>query len=185
MLFESYFYEGKDDMTKFKLFCDMDGVLSNFYKAFDDMGEELNLGLTFHQYEKKYGDDKLWDLIHSKGKEQFWSDMSWNNGGKKLWNHIKQFNPTILSAPSKSKYCVDGKTVWVKRELGENIPFIFERHKYKYANDSSILIDDNEKKINDWITKGDGIGILHKSTEDTIKQLKLYGFQTIFFRIVG
>jgi hypothetical protein len=36
--------------------------------------------------------------------------------------------------------------------------------------ENSILVDDTKKKINGWRAAG-GIGILHKNTKDTIKQL--------------
>jgi hypothetical protein len=47
-------------------------------------------------------------------------------------------------------------------------------NKKDYARPNSILIDDNVKNIADWIGAG-GIGILHTSAEDTIKQLKKLG----------
>ena len=43
--------------------------------------------------------------------------------------------------------------------------------KQNYATPDSILIDDRENNINQWIASG-GIGILHTSASDTIKQLK-------------
>ena len=39
-------------MSEFKLYCDMDGVLCNFNKGFQDLNDE---GLTFDQYEEKHG----------------------------------------------------------------------------------------------------------------------------------
>ena len=46
--------------------------------------------------------------------------------------------------------------------------------KAKYANKDSILIDDRKQNIDHWIESG-GIGILHTSAKDTIKQLKKLG----------
>ena len=43
--------------------------------------------------------------------------------------------------------------------------------KAEYAHPYSILIDDREKSIDPWRTKG-GIGILHTSAEETIAQLQ-------------
>ena len=59
---------------------------------------------------KKHGSVAFWKVVESGGVK-FWSDMSWNVGGKKLWNFISQYNPEILTAPSKKVYedCVKGK----------------------------------------------------------------------------
>jgi len=159
-----------------KIFCDMDGVLTDWERAFRDLGKEVTQGLEGHDYEEKYGRDQLWKLISQEGKLEFWSEMEWMKDGKELWNYIKKFNPTILSTPANSKFSKDGKKIWIANELGEDIPYIFEKDKYKHADTESILIDDYDKKINDWINKGDGIGILHTSTANTIKQLKILGF---------
>ena len=43
-----------------------------------------------------------------------------------------------------------------------------------YKDENKILIDDMEKNIQQWRDNG-GIGILHTSTADTIKQLKELG----------
>ena len=48
------------------------------------------------------------------------------------------------------------------------------KFKQKYAGENKILIDDMERNIQQWRDKG-GIGILHTSAVDTIKQLKELG----------
>jgi hypothetical protein len=48
------------------------------------------------------------------------------------------------------------------------------RFKQKYSGENNILIDDREDNIQQWKDKG-GIGILHTSTANTIKQLKDLG----------
>ena len=50
--------------------------------------------------------------------------------GKQLWNYISQYNPQILTAPSKRVYadCVKGKKMWISR-LGN--PTIHVRSKEK------------------------------------------------------
>jgi len=159
----------------FKIFVDMDGVLCWWEKAFTDLGPELTKGLDGLEYEKKFGRDQLWDMVAKEGKLEFWSEMPWMTDGKKLWNYVKKFNPTILTTPAKSKFCKEGKKIWIARELGEDIPYIFEKEKWKYADMNSILIDDYHKKIDDWINKGDGIGILFTSADETIKKLKEMG----------
>ena len=165
-------FEG--EKKEFKIFLDMDGTITNFERAFKDMGKEKTHGLEAYKFEEKYGSEAFWKLIHSAGVE-FWSEMAWLPDGKKLWGYVKKYNPTILTTPTKSKASKEGKEIWIRRELGPKVPFIFEKDKYKYADINSILIDDYEKKIKPWVEQGDGIGILHHSAEETIKQLKQLG----------
>jgi hypothetical protein len=46
--------------------------------------------------------------------------------------------------------------------------------KQLFAAPDKILIDDMEQTINEW-NKGGGIGILHTSADNTIKELKKLG----------
>ena len=169
-------YESEDKKKKtFKLYVDLDGVFCDFEKAFDDLGKELTKGLGSSEFEDKYGTDAFWKLITGEGKLKFWSEMVWTPDGKKLWNYVKKFNPTILTKPAISKYSTEGKKIWIDRELGKKIERILTREsKSTFANINSILIDDNEKNIKDWI-ESDGIGIIFKSSEQTIEELKKLG----------
>lgn len=153
------------EQTKFKVYVDMDGVLTDFeaqfFKFFKKKPSQI-----------KGGDKDFWETV-DKGGLEFWSDMPWLGGSKKFWNYVKQFNPTILSAPARSlPQSRQGKKIWVKRELG-NTPLILKRAREKkvYANKNSILIDDMVKNVSDWNGAG-GIGIRFKSPEQAIKDLK-------------
>ena len=126
--------------------------------------------MTADQFERKYSTARMWMKINSE-KVKFWSDMSWMSDGKKLWAFIKRYKPTILTKPASSNYSITGKKIWIKRELGSNVPYIMSRDKYQYAEKGSILIDDQEDNIGPWIRNG-GIGILHKNAYETIKKLK-------------
>jgi hypothetical protein len=65
--------------------------------------------------------------------------------------------------------------VWVKRNLpGVKLILANAVNKQNYSGENKILIDDREKNIEQWRSKG-GIGILHTSASDTIKQLKELG----------
>jgi len=171
MKFEEYYLK-EEDMPQYQLFCDMDGVLTDWEQAF------LNLGvtkLTGEKFEEKNGKAALWAVITKHGKLDFWENMPWTEDGKKLWNYIKKHKPTILTTPARNKYSRDGKKLWIARELGKDVEYIFEKDKFKHANPQAILIDDFDTKINDWVNH-DGVGILHVTADDTIKQLKEFGF---------
>ncbi len=155
--------------TKYQIFCDLDGVLCDFEKQ-----TKLKTGKTCDELDK-VSEEHFWSEIKKAGIE-FWSHMPKFSDTDKLWNFVKSHNPKILSAPARRiPFCTDGKKKWIQKNLG-SVESIFVRasDKAQYANSNSILIDDLEKNIKNWNDKG-GIGILHKSAEDTIKQLKALG----------
>lgn len=160
-----YFTEDKDG---YKLYVDMDGVIVDWEKGFD----ELSPGKTMSDWEKEGKDAEAWKLIHGVGMA-WWAFLDWTTDGKKLWEYLKQYNPSILSSPGTQNIHVvkKGKEAWIKRELGNNIDYIIDRNKEYYADNKSILIDDMEKNIERW-EKAGGIGILHKSTDQTVKELE-------------
>ena len=101
--------------------------------------------------------------------------MPWMPDGKELWNHIKQYKPTLLSAPSRENESRLGKRVWVKNNIpGTPLILAAAEKKKNYARKNAILIDDRVSNINDWNAAG-GIGILHTSTSSTLEKLAKYG----------
>lgn len=156
------------EQNAIKIYCDMDGVLTDFEKAAKKAYPD------FKPFEQE-----LWKRVYKAGSK-YWSEMEWTKDGKELWNYIKQFNPVILSAPPKTgkQEAIKGKKVWIKRELGNSYAntaiIVPSKDKQKFANKNSILIDDREKNIQEWKMAG-GIGILHKNTKNTIKKLNLKG----------
>ncbi len=151
----------------YTIYCDLDGVLGDFVTQF----KKISNGVSPNEYEDKHGSKKFFDLIHSHGTK-WWETMPWMTDGKKLWNHLKQYNPIVLSAPTKSPISVKGKKVWINKNLAGNKFIITPRkNKIKYVGPNNILIDDYKKTTDEWKSKG-GIAILHKNTADTIKQLE-------------
>jgi len=168
MRLQSYILEqtGK----KFKIYVDMDGVLSDFLSAFKKID-----GRTTTEVEKE-GDEAFWEHV-KKGGLEFWSNMPWMQGSKKMWSYIKDKDVAILSSPARRlPNSPKGKAIWVKRELGSNTKLILKRSKDKkeYANKNSILIDDLQKNITAWNAAG-GIGILFNNPNQVIKKLKELG----------
>ena len=43
---------------------------------------------------------------------EFWANLPWIENGRQLWNHVKDFNPHILSAPM-AEGSITGKRIWV------------------------------------------------------------------------
>jgi FMN phosphatase YigB (HAD superfamily) len=154
-------------MSKYKIYCDMDGVLTDFDKAYEQLtGEDIR---GQHLNGKSF-----WEPIDKAGVK-FWSEMKWRSDGKELWDYIKDYKPKILSAPSREDSSRVGKHQWVEREL-LGVPLLLRtaKHKKDFSDSNSILIDDRLDNIEGWREKG-GIGIHHTSTKDTINQLKKLG----------
>lgn len=85
----------------------------------------------------------------------------------------------ILSAVPKRRTSAlsvfDEKKEWIEEYLpfirSHNIHIVFREHKQFFVENQphGILIDDNHKNVFDWRARG-GIGILHKSAMQSIKQ---------------
>ena len=155
--------------SQYKIYCDMDGVICDFDKQFEQFGN-----MSARAYETKFGTDKFWELIDKVGVD-FWSQIPWMPEGKQLWSYIEKYKPVLLSSPSRSYSSRYGKKLWVKENLsGSKLILAKRENKRDYANRKSILIDDRTDNINDWNTAG-GIGILFTSTNQTIDKLKELG----------
>jgi len=165
MKFKKYLTE----KTKYTIYVDMDGVLTDFVRQ-----TEETFGVKFDTLLNN--DSLFWELIRKAG-EPYWSEMPMMKDAKKLMNYMKDENVKILSSAgsprNEHKDTISGKLKWMKKHF-PNIPVIIEYEKYKYADENSILIDDLKKNIDPWIKHG-GIGILHTDANSTIKKLKSYG----------
>ena len=155
---------------KYKIFSDMDGVLTDFDESFKKASD----GIAPRDYEKKFGKDKFWELIDGKGVG-YWVGMPYMSDGEQYWNYIKDYDVELLSSPSRSSTSRLGKRLWVRNNMpGVKLTLAQASKKQNYANPDSILIDDRKSNIDQWISQG-GIGILHTSASDTIQQLKKLG----------
>lgn len=158
-----------ESQTEYQIYCDMDGVLTDFDKAYYEL-----VGMRSDIAKDKLTPQEFWFPIKNAGRN-WWKNMDWQPGGKQLWKYIKKYNPTLLSAPSIERSSKVGKRMWVNDNL-PNVKLIMTRssNKKKYANPKSILIDDTKRNIDDWNSSG-GIGIHHTSTSKTISELKKLG----------
>ena len=166
--------ETKGDMgtqgVEYTIYCDMDGVLCDFDKRF----MEFSNGIPPSRYESEFGKKAFWKLISGQGVK-FWVDIPWMSDGKQLWDYIKSYNPSLLSAPSMEESSRSGKRLWVDNEIpGTKLILRSAEQKQEFAKPNAILIDDRPSNIEQWRAKG-GIGILHTSANKTIEQLKELG----------
>ena len=154
-------------MSKYKIYCDMDGVLVDFDKGYKKLtGRDIS-GQFF-------SDTNFWDPINEAGYD-FWINLDWMSDGKRLWRYIEKYSPELLSAPSRQNDSRVGKHDWVNRELpGVHLILRSAKHKKDFAGPKKILIDDRIDNIQGWRESG-GIGIHHVNTKHTIDQLKVLG----------
>lgn len=174
-LLEAYPLPEKKAVPSFKIYCDMDGVLTDFESRFEHFS-----GLHPQEYEKKYGTPAFWELIDNKIGVRFWVGMNWMPQGEKLWDFIKPYKPDLLTSPSRHNSSRLGKQLWAKNNLSPKPKVImaYSADKQRYANENSILIDDKKSNIAEWEAKG-GIAIrCRKGNSDfVIERLKELGYE--------
>jgi 5'(3')-deoxyribonucleotidase len=157
------------------IYVDMDGTLCDFEGHFQKISN-LNI--------KSVSDDELWKTIESYGKDKFFSELPWLSGSRDMWNFATQnfLHVKILSALGKSdivdNQTTQGKKSWLNKHLPDlredDIILVQNKHKKRhYSKKGDIMIDDTYIVIQEWIKKG-GVGILHKTSIDTINQLRRY-----------
>ena len=173
MRFGKYIIE---EQSPYVIYTDLDGVLVDFIAGVNKLFQIDISG--FEQWNDIKKDH--WESIANKGSD-FWYELPWTKDGHILWNHIKKYEPMILTAypinPKGTEHAKVGKRRWVKHNLGD---IVVNRtitckgiDKQTYATSTSILIDDSKRNIDQWKSKG-GIGILHKNSLNTIKELDNY-----------
>lgn len=161
---------------KYIIFCDMDGVLVDFDKGYEELTGKHT---KHHDIQDKNNFWRLLDLsLKKKGLTEYdyWVNLPWMPDGKTLWSFIAPYKPYILTAPSLDPGSKTAKREWVAKELPEakNVYFKKAQLKPEFSGKNRILIDDREDTIDGWIARG-GIGIHHTSAANTIKQLKDLG----------
>ena len=162
--------EGVDGLPD--IYCDLDQVLVNLMKGADEV-----VGGSFVTHDK----DERWKMINQT--KDFWANLEWMPGSRKLYQFIKRYDPYVLSAYSaRDPNSQVGKKKWLKKNTEfkkSRINLVKREQKQKYAitdGKPNVLIDDYIKNINEWESKG-GIGVHHTNVSKTISDLKRLGFK--------
>jgi|TARA_B110001454_G_scaffold206480_1_gene216920 hypothetical protein len=156
------------------IYCDLDQVLVALLKGAD----KVVPGGSFATAPK----DIRWKAIQQT--KDFWANLDWMPGAKRLHDFIIRYDAHVLSAFSgRDPTSKVGKMKWLKKNTKfkrANIHLVKRSQKQAYAKnrdgEPNILIDDYIKNINEWETKG-GIGIHHTAVGKTIGKLKKLGFK--------
>jgi len=154
-------------MSKY-IFLDMDGVSCNLVQHMF-----LYLGIDYKSIMDKWVIDypenynihevigmeqsEIWKVTE---KMEFWETIPKYEWFDELYAYCKtKCNTVFVSAPTESPECISGKLSWVLKLNNSNNDYVFTHRKELFANPNSLLIDDSDKNIKDFIKHG-GHGIL-------------------------
>jgi 5'(3')-deoxyribonucleotidase len=122
-----------------------------------------------------------WEKISDT--KDFWANLEWMPGSKKIVQSIMRYDAHILSAYStKDPNSQSGKMKWLSKNTNfkrGNIHLVLRAQKSSFAQSDgkpNVLIDDYIKNIKEWEDKG-GIGIHHTAVPKTLNELKRLGFK--------
>ncbi len=151
-----------------KIYLDMDGVLCDFYKRYNEI---FKVDL---EHKRSHGEKVTleWDkFVDGKNFES----LDWHPGGIELLKFIISLDIPVEILSSSGGQCHHEevkrqKKVWLKRHHIDFTANIVPGRALKanYAKPDVILIDDTEDVIDDFNMAG-GIGILHSDTAKTIQ----------------
>ena len=154
--------------NNYKIYVDMDGVLSDWEAQF----KRYSGGIPVNTYDTLYGKKNRYKLVN-KNSPGYYANMPWMKDGKLLYNFVKGFpDVEILSHAPDNKSKI-GKEEWLTdKDIKFKAHLVPNREdKAKFATSNSVLIDDREDVVNEFINAG-GKAILHTNSIDTINQLK-------------
>ena len=100
----------QEDLAKaYDVFVDMDGVLTDFERRFEQFAgvtpDEYTSQKTI-QFGKDKANEQFWNLIDKEIGVRFWAGMPWMPQGEDLYKYIKKYKPTILTSPPTSTFAV-------------------------------------------------------------------------------
>jgi hypothetical protein len=159
-----YNAKAKRPKRDYEIFVDLDGVLGDF-----DTHARVHA-----KYDAK-GSPK-WEELDTF----WWSTMPAYDGMREFYDGLNDYgNVRILTSPTMSVDCYQGKAEWVQANWPEKGKFALgdliicrSTDKHFLARPNHILIDDRIANINDWVAAG-GIGIHHTGDyADTMRRVK-------------
>ena len=153
---------------------DMDNVVADF--------ESHYLALTGATWESENDALTRWSKLAGK-EDLFFLDMPAFEGAAQFVKTVEQKArergyqvqfltalPSMWSFPNSMKE----KSQWVQEKLNSTLPVVFgpyAKDKQLHCKLGDILIDDSTLNCSQWVRAG-GIGIIHRSFENSLRQLE-------------
>ena len=162
-----------------RIYFDMDGVLADFTRGFEDMcGLKPPVPGTFAPDEDAW----MWAMIRET--DHYYDRLDLCPGAKEMFDAVYgkygDRCEILTGIPQPDKGIVtaaEDKLKWMKRMLSGKVKvnICYRAQKIRRCKGKDcILIDDQEKNIREWERAG-GTGILHVSAEQTMEELKKLG----------
>jgi hypothetical protein len=150
-----------------EIYFDMDGVLADYFGGLKDTAKKLGVAED---------DNKaIWDEIN-KNPVEWWSNLKPIPDGMKLFNAVKDKEPSILSSAGTKEETKQGKLAWLKKNglspyLKEIVFTNNKSAKKKYAKGNDVLIDDRSDNVADWEMAGGTGYVFNNNSSEILKQM--------------
>ena len=152
-----------------QIFLDMDGVLADFEGG---LTEALGYKVSLKDKKDVYAEQKR----QLTAQRIFRTLKPFPDAWKLVDYCMRSGIPTevLTTAGTINRdLVVKDKIDWIRRYIHPQwtvIPTFKGTQKAAFAHKKAVLIDDRQRNIDAWVEAG-GIGILHKTADDTIEQL--------------
>ena len=167
-------------MTVNRIYFDLDGVLADFDKGVNELCHMK--AVLQHQECDEISDERMWREIRKI--DHFYDRLDPMPGAKEMFDLVYgkygDRCEILTGIPRESRGIVtasEDKIAWTRRVLSETVRIHTVRRKEKKEyckGPETILIDDLEHTILEWREHG-GTGVLHRSPEQTIRELERLG----------
>lgn len=157
-----------------KIFCDMDGVLTDFNKKYTEMFGKSPAEVRADKERKQYSE--FWHkFVDRSGFEK----LDWHEGGQELIHFLERIpNVQICILTSAGGFDRHNevqyqKCEWLDQRMIDWPVVVVPGRRYKsgFASGDAFMIDDTPDVISGFCNNG-GSGIIHTNTADTIKALE-------------
>lgn len=136
-----------------KIFLDLDGVVVDFNGH-------------LKEWQSKHPADVNIDTL----PYEYWNSLQMFDWALMMHADLQKYAPVVfLTSPTNFGQCAAGKLDWIQRNF-KTRDFLIGGCKWACASPSSILIDDNQKKIDRFRSAG-GHGILFKSSPTGVEEM--------------
>ena len=143
------------------IFLDLDGVFADSAKRIEELTGKPYAEVTAIEF---------WNVVEKDA--EFFLKLERIEDSFELYEQIKHLPHSFLTGLPIIPRMVMHKRAWVDKYF-PGVVMIATRGKLKhrYATPDSVLIDDTKRNIDNWNGAG-GIGILHKTADNTLEELK-------------